>query len=94
MKPQVIIVVALLGIFAAYVAGSAIDSRATSMQMSPVSCEDSDVNQDGFVDIIDLNIVKGCLYQPVAGNCTRADVNRDGIINILDMNVVKANLYC
>ena len=53
----------------------------------------SDVNQDGVVNILDLNFVKERLNQDVnaAGN-KKADVNQDGKINILDLIAIRGNL--
>lgn len=45
----------------------------------------SDVNSDGFVNILDLTRVASFFGQPVSNDNSVADVNGDGEINILDL---------
>ena len=52
-----------------------------------------DATNDGVVNIVDLNEVKGDLFQSVAAENFRSDVNADGAINIVDLNDTKANLF-
>ena len=46
-----------------------------------------DVNEDGIVNISDVNVLIGYILAGTAGSPT-ADVNRDGSINIADVNAV------
>jgi hypothetical protein len=57
----------------------------------PIS--NSDVNNDGIVNIIDMSIVKKCLFQNNSGACSDSDINGDGKINIIDLGEVKKRLF-
>jgi len=49
-----------------------------------------DVNEDGFINILDMIAVRNFLNADVSvGDYWRADVNEDGFINILDMIAVR-----
>lgn len=52
---------------------------------------EGDLNGDGFVGIIDLNIVLGVWDQAVPPADGRADPSGDGIVGIEDLNVVLSN---
>ncbi len=52
-----------------------------------------DATLDGVINIVDLNTVKGSLFQPVDGASFLRDVNADGVINIVDLNDVKGRLF-
>ena len=46
----------------------------------------SDVNADGFVNILDLTFIASQLGElPTEGQVPNPDINRDGIVNILDL---------
>jgi len=46
-----------------------------------------DLNSDGEVNILDLNMIAQNFYQPAA-SCPVCDVDKDGIISILDLVIV------
>ncbi len=52
-----------------------------------------DRNGDGVVNIVDLSMVKGDLFQPVDMMSCRSDLNLDGVVNIVDLNATKQNLF-
>lgn len=49
----------------------------------------ADVNEDGVVDIVDLNIVSNEMLGHNTGYGDRADVNNDGSVDISDYNAVQ-----
>ena len=52
-----------------------------------------DVNDDGYVDSLDLSVLKRyVLRKPVSVNVKAADVNIDGSIDSLDVSVLKRYL--
>lgn len=54
-----------------------------------------DVDGDGVTNIVDLNTVKGDLFQGGGGALVDflSDMNVDGVVNIVDLNDTKANLF-
>src|SRR3989344_6673807 len=67
-------------------------SAERTANLSPVSCEQADVNRDGRVDLIDMSFVKskdGCDMSDYE-NCGRFDLNGDGKVNLIDMALVKS----
>lgn len=57
-------------------------------------CE-SDINEDGIINIFDLGLVKSHLFEKVKDNpeAEIADVNGNGIVNLGDMRIVIGNLF-
>ncbi|HLC05994.1 MAG TPA: dockerin type I domain-containing protein [Anaerolineales bacterium] len=76
---------------------SATPTATASVTTTPVSgSEPADVNQDGRVDVLDVqlcvNVFLGTQTDP--GIVARADINGDGAVNVLDVQaVVNAFLY-
>jgi hypothetical protein len=70
------------------------ESALVGLQLLPASKNPADVNGDGVVNCLDLELVKASfgkktgqyLFNP------RADVNGDGIVNILDLSIVARQL--
>ena len=53
----------------------------------------SDVNADGFVNILDLTFIASHLgATPIKDQVPNPDINRDGIVNILDLVLVAGYL--
>lgn len=52
-----------------------------------------DTNQDGVVDVNDVNLVKQFVNQPV-DNCPECDVDGDGKISILDARMIVSQCSC
>ena len=53
----------------------------------------SDVNADGFVNILDLTFIASHLGEmPTEDQVPNPDINRDGIVNILDLVLVASYL--
>lgn len=52
----------------------------------PVSSITGDVDQDGMVNIADVNAVIACILDGTYKD--KADVNSDGLINITDLNII------
>ena len=52
-----------------------------------------DVNQDGYVDPLDLSLVDEGSYNYAAGRGLAADVNGDGYVDPLDLSIVDQNSY-
>lgn len=53
---------------------------------------EADVNQNGMTNLLDLQMIKNGLNQPVTGDTFRLDINCDGRINVLDLQSAKNNL--
>jgi hypothetical protein len=49
----------------------------------------ADINNDGIVDVIDLNLLLACFNQPAICN-PKADTNGDGFIDVIDLNALLA----
>ena len=47
-----------------------------------------DVNDDGVVNIADINVVIGIILTGKPVGLDVADVNRDGVVNIADINLI------
>lgn len=47
----------------------------------------ADINQDGHVDLLDLNMLAS-RYNSCGGNLGRADINNDGCIDLLDLGLL------
>ena len=62
------------------------ESRATAADERA-----TDVNEDGFVDLLDLSIV-AANFGPRPANESRVDVNNDGLVGLLDMALIGHNL--
>ena len=48
----------------------------------------ADVNEDGTVDVVDMQIVLNEMLGISTAYADRADVNRDGIVDIVDVNQI------
>ncbi|MBI5866152.1 MAG: hypothetical protein HZB38_16910 [Planctomycetes bacterium] len=49
---------------------------------------DGDLDDNGIVDLADLNFVANCVGMPPIGACAQADVNCDSLIDLADLQVV------
>ena len=58
-----------------------------------IKTHQGDVDQDGFIGLDDLSIVKATLFQPVTESNFLADVDPDGFIGLDDLSAVKVNLF-
>jgi len=52
-----------------------------------------DVNQDGYVDPLDLAIVDEASFNYMSGRALGADVNGDGYVDPLDLAITDANSF-
>jgi len=58
-----------------------------------VRLHEGNVTGDANVNLLDLQSIKGQLFQPVTGANFRADVTVNGTINLLDLQAGKSNLF-
>jgi len=67
----------------------------TQVNSSPVrwALFSGDVNQDGYVDPLDLSLVDVDSYNYVAGRGLATDINGDGYVDPLDLSITDANSY-
>jgi len=47
-----------------------------------------DVNGDGRVDQVDMNVMLMCVGMPPSGMCARCDLNGDGVIDPVDVHIL------
>ena len=52
-----------------------------------------DVNQDGFVDPVDLSLIDLDSYNYASGSALATDLNGDGIVDPLDMSIAEQNSF-
>jgi len=52
---------------------------------------DPDVNKDGSVNVLDLNMI-GQSFNQSAAACSNCDVDGNGAINVLDLNIVAQDM--
>jgi hypothetical protein len=52
-----------------------------------------DVDDNGIINIMDMSLVKRCLFSSISGSCAHMDINKDDIIDYNDLHVVKALLF-
>jgi hypothetical protein len=66
------------------------ESALVGLQLLPASKNPADVNGDGVVNCVDLDLVKASFGKRTGqpGFDPRADINRDGIVNVLDLSAV------
>ncbi|MCA9186114.1 MAG: PEP-CTERM sorting domain-containing protein [Pirellulaceae bacterium] len=48
-----------------------------------------DVNNDGNVDLLDLDVIRNNFFQSVAGGRSDGDINIDGVVNFVDFRLWK-----
>ena len=70
------------------IAGNPLGATAVSARVLK-----GDRTADGVVNIVDLNEVKGDLFQSLDDNNFTSDINTDGVVNIVDLNDTKGNLF-
>ena len=68
-------------------AGSATATKAFTFDDSGVPISKADVNRDGTVDAVDVQLVINALLE-MSKSSVNADVNLDGAVNALDLQVV------
>ena len=70
----------------------AIDNVVVTATGSGSGSLDGDLNEDGYVNSADLDIVRGNWGQSVTAGCLACgDANNDGLVNSADLDVVRAN---
>ena len=67
----------------------------TQVNSSPVrwAVFSGDVNQDGYVDPLDLSLIDADSYNYVSGRALATDINGDGYVDPLDLAITDANSY-
>jgi len=70
-------------------------NNLTQVSTSPVrwAIYGGDVNQDGYVDPLDLSLVDVASFNYVAGRGLAEDVNGDGYVDPLDLSIVDMNSF-
>jgi parallel beta-helix repeat protein len=70
-------------------------SNLIQVSESPVrwAIYSGDVNQDGYVDPLDLSLVDIDSYNYVSGRGLATDINGDGYVDPLDLSITDANSY-
>jgi hypothetical protein len=72
---------------------TAVDTLDGSVIVTEICRED--VNNDGAINIIDVQLVAACWLKPVGGSDCKPlyDVNEDGVIDIIDIQMVAAKWF-
>ena len=62
-------------------------SKHTFEWKSPILLSVNDLNNDGEINILDMNMIAQHFNQPIV-SCPVCDVDKDGVISILDLVIV------
>ncbi len=73
----------------------AFDNNLVQVSSSPArwAIYSGDVNQDGYVDPLDLSVVDQASFNYVSGRGVAADINGDGYVDPLDLSITDQNSF-